>query len=561
MAVGLADEDSGKAVALDAPPGMLDEARGLEQRRQREPEGFAHLVVRHQRLLVLRAVDEGGNHERGDARGVLPMHVVEPSEPLGAREIEPYLLERLALGGGARVGIPGIDATARERHVPRPRIAGVARALDEEHLRQRTGVAQDHRYGGLAHAAERLCDGAVRGQAAADFGDRRHAHRIASVPPMLERPAPHAARRILDLARTDRDAAQRALAEQPLDVQLELVCEAPVARRAALLDLLPEPERVIPLLPEAELCFTVKAVGLESASWLLSHATPEQLVACLDLDAWQGTLPDYRSLDTWIAALVEAGEEPLLRGLQAIDPELMTLFLKARVEVLLRTNDDDWQDPIGAETLDGQFFFRTLSEGDDAAAIIALLRTLFEHDYWMYFRLLQSVIWELASETEEWALRWRAGRLEDLGFPPWEEAMNIYRYLPPEQRGELPQDVAPLATASRWQLPVAIPRMPARLDEGALLFRTIAALENEERRTAFHALVALANKIAVADRLALSDAESTPRAIEKAARFASAGLELLAREHGLDPIEVLRRAPLDRLFRIGANLDPTAAKP
>jgi hypothetical protein len=378
---------------------------------------------------------------------------------------------------------------------------------------------------------------------------------------MLERPAPHAARRLLDLARTDRNAAERALGELPVDTQVELVCETPVARRAALLELLPEPELVIPLLPEAELCFTVKAVGLESASWLLAHATPEQLVACFDLDVWEGTLPDRRRLDGWIAALVEAGEEPLLRGLQALDPELLALFLKARVEVMLRTNDDDWQNPIGAETLDGQFFFRTLDEGDDAAAIIALLRTLFEHDYWTYFRLLQSVIWELAPENEEWALRWRAGRLEDMGFPPWEEAMNLYRYLPPEQRGALPQDAAPLAPASRWQLPVAMPRLPAKLDEAGLLFRAIAALEDDERRTAFHALVALANKIAVADRMPLSDAESTPRAIEKAARFASGGLEFLARENGLDPIEVLRRAPLDHLFRVGANLDPDAAKP
>jgi hypothetical protein len=106
-----------------------------------------------------------------------------------------------------------------------------------------------------------------------------------------------------------------------------------------------------------------------------------------------------------------------------------------------------------------------------------------------------------------------------------------------------------------------MPRLPAAADESALLFRAIAALEEEERRTAFHALVALANKIAVADRLPLSDAESTPRAIAKAARFASAGLELLAREQGMDPAAVLRRAPLDRLFRVGANLDPAAAKP
>jgi hypothetical protein len=318
---------------------------------------------------------------------------------------------------------------------------------------------------------------------------------------------------------------------------------------------------VIPQLPEAELCFTVKAVGLESASWLLEHATPEQLVACLDLDGWEGTLPDRRRLDGWIAALVEAGEEPLLRGLQALDPELLTLFMKGRVEVFLRANDDDWQAPIGADTLDGQFFFRTLAEGDDAAAIVALLRTLFERDYWTYFRLLQSVIWELEAETEEWALRWRAGRLEDLGFPPWEEAMSIYRHLPPDQTAALPSDEAPLAPASRWQLPVWMPRLPANADQSGLLFRTIAALEEDERRTAFHALVALANKIAVADRMPLSDSESTPRAIEKAARFASAGLEFLAKQHGLDPIEILRRAPLDRLFRVGANLDPDAARP
>jgi hypothetical protein len=379
---------------------------------------------------------------------------------------------------------------------------------------------------------------------------------------MLERPAPQAARRLLDLARTDRDAARRALAQQPIDAQVELVCETPVARRAALLDLLAEPELVIPQLPEAELCFTVKAIGLESASWLLAYATPEQLVACIDLDAWQGAQPDLRSLDAWIGALIEAGSEALLRGLEAIDPELIALMLKARVEVSLRQpGDNDWQPPAGAESLDGQFFFVTLAEGDDSSGIASLLRTLFEHDYWTYFRLLQSVIWELAPENEEWALRWRTGRLEDMGFPPWEEAMNLYRFLPPEQRGELPQDVTALASDARWQLPVALPRLPVKPGEGAALFRAIAALGDDERRTAFHALVALANKIAVADRMTLSDAEATPRAIEKAARFASAGLVHLASEHGLDPVAVLRRAPLDRLFRVGANLEPDAAKP
>jgi hypothetical protein len=378
---------------------------------------------------------------------------------------------------------------------------------------------------------------------------------------MLESPAaPAAARRILDLARRDRAAAQRMLGARPIEAQVALVCETPVARRGRLLELLPEPERVIPQLPEAELCFTLKGIGLESAAWVLEHATPEQVVACIDLDAWDGALPDRRSLDAWLAALVEAGEEPLLRALQALDPELLTLFLAARAEVFLRANDDDWQPPAGAETLDGQFWFRARAEGDDLAPIVALLRTLFERDYWSYFRLLQSVMWELASETEEWALRWRSGRLEDLGFPPWEEAMSVYRYLPPEQLAEVARGVDALAPTLRWQLPVWMPRLPSRAAEGVLLFRCIAGLDAEARRTAFHALVALANKLAVADRLPLSDAESTPRAIDKAARFASAGLEFVAREQSLDPHEVLRHVPLERLFRVGANLDPDTAK-
>ena len=90
---------------------------------------------------------------------------------------------------------------------------------------------------------------------------------------------------------------------------------------------------------------------------------------------------------------------------------------------------------------------------------------------------------------------------------------------------------------------------------------TLAQLDAEERRASFFSLVALANKIAVADRLPLSDSESTSRALEKALRFADAGLELIAQERALDPSEILRRVPMTRLFGVGANLDPKAAKP
>jgi hypothetical protein len=107
---------------------------------------------------------------------------------------------------------------------------------------------------------------------------------------------------------------------------------------------------------------------------------------------------------------------------------------------------------------------------------------------------------------------------------------------------------------------VWIPNLPEGRDSRHLIFRTIAGLEADERRSAFYAFIAVANKVAVADGLELSDAETTAKAIEKAALWISRGLEFVAAENRLDAAEVVRRVSLDRLFQVGANLDPEAAR-
>ncbi len=366
-------------------------------------------------------------------------------------------------------------------------------------------------------------------------------------------PVPAAVQRVLDLARRDRLAATRVVAEQPLQRQVELVCETPVALRSRVLDLLPEPEKVIPELPEAELCFTAKAMGLGDAGWILEHATPQQLVTALDLDAWRGTVPDPGHLSSWMKAIADAGPETLARTASAIDPELLVLYLKGRIEVWLNPSDDDWEPPESSRSLDSQFYFRCRQPGDDLEDVEAMLKELFQVDYWLYFRALQGVIWELQTETEEWAHRWRSGRLEDLGFPPWDEAMQIYGYVRPDQRAVLGE--AGALHADSWRLPVWLPSLPSGSDAKHSIFRAIAKLSEEERRACFYAFVALANRVAVADRMPLGDAEAIPGAIEKAATVASRGLEHIAGESHLDPSEVLRRVSLVRLFRVGVSLD------
>jgi hypothetical protein len=366
--------------------------------------------------------------------------------------------------------------------------------------------------------------------------------------------------RILDVARSDRAAATRALAELSLEQQVAVVCEAPVARRAELLSLVPFPEKVIPQIPEAEFCFTVKAIGLADAPGLLEHATPEQIVACVDLDGWTGLTPDRETLDAWIDALADTSDESFLRSLRALDPEIVLLYLRDRILVTQKPDEKEgWDPPQGSQTLDGQFYFAARREDDDLAAITRILRALFERDYWTYFRMVQGAVWELDSSNEEWAQRWRTGRLEDMGFPPWEEAVNIYRFIDVDERAAIPDGVRPL-DVGEWHLPLWIPSLPAPADSRHSIFRAIPLLEDSERRSAFYAFVAIANKVAVADQMKLSDAEFAPRAIDKAAHFISAGLEHIAAAHRIEAVEVIRRVPMERLFRVGANLDPVRAR-
>jgi len=343
----------------------------------------------------------------------------------------------------------------------------------------------------------------------------------------------------------------------PVEEQVAVVCGSPLARRAELLDLAPHPEQVVPALPPAELVFIARAVGVEDSSWILEYAAEEQLTACFDLDAWVGPRPDLTRIQPWLMALAEAGDDALQRAAHAIDMELLVLALKDRVRVEQKpSGDDSWEAPAGL-TLDGQFYVLPLREKDDLAEIQTLLRVLFQRDYWMYFRLLQAVPWELPTETEEWALRWRNGRLQDLGFPPVEEAKAIYAWLRPQQLLELPaEETAP--HIGEWPFPVWIPSLPDLAQGEHALFRAYAGLPVPERRPHLLAFLALANRVAVADELPLGDATTLPASLEKTAALASQGLLHLARAHGLEGPALVRRVPLEHLFRVGFQLSKSS---
>lgn len=375
----------------------------------------------------------------------------------------------------------------------------------------------------------------------------------------LELPPPQA-RRILDLARKDRQAAREAMAEHSLDAQVALICEAPVNRRSDLLELAAEPARLIPRMPPAELCFTAHAVGLADAGWLLEHATAEQVTTCIDLDAWRDGLPDRERLGQWLEAFVDGGDTTLQKASAAVDAEIWALLFMDQAHVVMKpSGDDDWEPPAGGQTIDGQFYVISRRGSDDLTELLDFLRVLFQESYWLYFRLLQAVIWELPTETEEWARRWRGGRLEDLGFPPLDEAKGIYAFLSKTNVDRISEETRSFELED-YPMPVWMPNFPVTAETDYSLFRAFTGLPDEERRTRLLEFLSLANRVAVADDLPLGDAGTLPESLAKAARFASLGLDFLCAEHHLAAPDALRRVAQDRLFQVGFNLERAAGR-
>lgn len=349
---------------------------------------------------------------------------------------------------------------------------------------------------------------------------------------------------LLRLARRDPEAAKKHLAALGVDAQASLVLEVRPESRLELLMLVERPEAVVPKLPETELCVTACAAGLSEAPWLLEMATVNQIRACFDLDCWRGWELERGRLSEWLAALVEAGPDTLLRAVESLDEELLVLAVRAQADLRVLSREDT--PPEGWFTVDGVIYFG-VREGVDPAVLRALATATFEGAPALYWRLAYGALFEPEAECVEWALRWRTGRLADLGFPELEQAMRVYRPLRPEH---VPVWEAGIPSSA------VVPgsRLPRQL-AGTLLGESLSKLSPQRAADLLGYILGVANSVAVADGLALSASESVPRALEKAVRGIDLGLRELSRSRNLSPHEVLdTTSPLD-LFRIGATLD------
>jgi hypothetical protein len=211
-----------------------------------------------------------------------------------------------------------------------------------------------------------------------------------------------------------------------------------LSRRADKLVDAPNLREQVQALEPLEAYFIVKEVGLESALPILRAATADQLQAFVDLDCWRGDQPDTVELDAWLSAFAADGLEALASAFTSIDQELQVWFLAEALHIYEAEGDDPVPEPAKDarrfNTPDRLFVIDVKPSYEGELDPLVLVDALYRQDLEEAYRSLVAARWELQSTLAEDAHRFRAGRVEDMGFPGREDALALFTPPPTQPR-------------------------------------------------------------------------------------------------------------------------------
>ncbi len=324
---------------------------------------------------------------------------------------------------------------------------------------------------------------------------------------------------------------RRQLAALPARKRMEAIIESRGARE------------LVRTLPAEDLYFTIAEVGLADSTELVHLASPEQFRTFVDLGGWKKDQLAPHEVLTWLRAA--RGDEPaeFLQKLRKVDIEVLEVLLR-EFSLLhdLEENPDVQVEGVTLETPEGRYLVEFKGvEGPELAAMRAILNDLIADNPFETVRFLEAVRWDVPTELEEAAYRFRTARLQDMGFPPLEEAVRLF------------------SRVDTGTPPAAAPGTALAPGQGQpdYLEAAFRALDDVERENLETELRYLANATLVAEVEEPGELDAIRRVGEMARDYLLLGLEHLT---GGDPArapQVVRDMEIKRIFQVGFSLTLT----
>ena len=314
---------------------------------------------------------------------------------------------------------------------------------------------------------------------------------------------------------------------------------------------------IVRALSSETVLYTLKEIGLHDAVGLLAMAAPEQVRDMLDLDCWRKDRLDDERLTNWLMLLDESGSSKLAEWILHADIELLVLLIQRHFEVVRKVDIEEEPDFDESKyfTLDDQYLLRF--RGESEPILYLLLEQLRTLDYRRYLHALENSLFELESGLEEQAFRWRAARLEDRGYPQYEEAQALFRFLPPDSiplpAYQRPSDTPHLAAGDDAITPpdhaLALLAAPA-----SFFSQVLASLPHQTIVQIGQELAYLTNSIVTAEARDTGEVSEIRRCVGMAHDYINIGLSYVAEEDETGARELLQTTQIRPFFQTGWSL-------
>jgi hypothetical protein len=294
-------------------------------------------------------------------------------------------------------------------------------------------------------------------------------------------------------------------------------------------------------IPAQDVYATIIDVGLADSTEIVQLSTPEQFRTYVDLAAWQRDRMDPLEVVHWLRAARGDDDEQYNKKVAHLDLEVLELVFKKLVQVHdLEENPDVDTEGVTMEMPEGRYLLEFNVGGADEAALRRITFDLMAQSPFELSRFLEAVRWEASTELEETAFQFRQSRLEDLGFPPLEEAARVFAWVDPDKVG--PQQVRP---AQQLSAPTG------RVDFVGAAFRD---LHDDERTNLASEVRYLVNCVLVAEAAEPGDPQALRRYSEHSRDYLDLGLEHLTGGDEHRSAEVVRAKTLREIFQVGFSL-------
>lgn len=308
----------------------------------------------------------------------------------------------------------------------------------------------------------------------------------------------------------------------------------------------PEAKRLTAALEPQEFFWLMKEVGEDDAVDLLRLASAEQCVFIMDMELWDGWTFSEEQACHWLTYFMEGGEARIHELLKHLDFELLQLFLSREITVGGGIGDQSNDEERLADydhTFDGVFMI-TFKNPKHSQLIGSFISMLIKLDNPLYTTLMEGIKGDVDLELEEQCQRFRTGRLQDLGFPPLDEALSIYARIHPDNF-QLQGGKDLTAAGEGGHL------MPVQADDGTLLSRALNLAGSEVVSQELNYLV---NSALVAEGQAFHEPESMLGVMHRVCGYLNIALETLAAGDDRKAAQILVDEELKRLFQLGYSV-------